>query len=128
MKYILSHATARSRALEAVRLAPDGYYVSILEPTRNLEQNAKFHSICGDLEKSGIKWYGKERNLAAWKVLLISGHAIATKHEVEVTVGIEGEIVNIRESSASMSKARSSSLIEYATAFCVEQNVKMEAE
>ena len=31
---------ARSRCLDAIRLAPDGYAVSIKEATRTLEQNA----------------------------------------------------------------------------------------
>ena len=40
--------------------------------------------------------------------------------------GIEGEFVNLRESTASMTKARSSSLIEYAMAFCAMHDVKID--
>jgi len=116
-KFILVHDTARSRALEAVRNAPDGVVVQIKEATRNSEQNAKFHAICGDLAKSGIKWAGKTRSLDQWKVLLVSGHAVMTKEGAEIIPGLEGEFVNIRESTALMSKKRSSSLIEYAIAF-----------
>lgn len=38
--YILAHAEARIRAVDAVRSAPDGYCVTLSEPSRNLEQNA----------------------------------------------------------------------------------------
>lgn len=38
--FILSHAEARQRAIEAVRTAPDGYGVTVAEPTRSLDQNA----------------------------------------------------------------------------------------
>ena len=40
--------------------------------------------------------------------------------------GLEGEFVNLRESTALMSKARGSSLIEYSRAFCDAYNVKTE--
>ena len=84
--------------------------------TRNGEQNAKFHAMCGDFARSGLEWAGKRRDAAAWKVLLVSGHAMATKEGAEIIPGLEGEFVNIRESTALMSKGRSSSLIEYTMA------------
>ena len=79
--------------------------------------NAKFHAICSDLAKSTIEWAGKKRTSSEWKVLLVSGHAVATKEGSEMIPGLEGEFVNVRESTALMSKKRGSSLIEYATAF-----------
>jgi hypothetical protein len=42
--------------------------------------------------------------------------------------GLEGEFVNLRESTALMSKARAASLIEYALAFCAMHGVGVEAE
>lgn len=94
--------------------------VEAKKPRRSLDQNAKFHAICQDLEKLGIEWQGKKRSAQSWKVLLISGHAIATKQEAEIVEGLEGELVSIRESSAEMSRARGSSLIEYAQAFLAQ--------
>ena len=123
--FILAHPEARRRALEAVKDAPDGYAVTVGEPTRNLDQNAKFHALCHDLAKAGAEWAGKPRTADQWKVLLVSGHAVATKEVAEIVPGIEGEFVNIRESTALMSKKRSSSLIEYAIAFCSEHGVDL---
>lgn len=114
--FVLSHEPARLAAIEAVRTAPDGQMVQIKEPTRNGDQNAKFHAICSDFAKSQIQWAGKRRTLDEWKVLLISGHAVATKQGAEIVPGLENEFVNIRESSARMSKSRMCSLIEYAQA------------
>ena len=115
--FILGNATARGNAVSAVHLAPDGYQIRISEPKRNLEQSARFHAICADLAKNGNKWAGKPRNAEEWKVLLISGHTVATKGEVEIRPGLENEFVNIRESTAHMKKPRMTSLIEYAEAF-----------
>lgn len=107
----------RNRAKQAIDSAPDGYACTVGESNRSLDQNAKFHAICTELHKTGIKWAGRERNADEWKVLLVSGHAVATKQPAEIVPGIEGEFVNLRESTASMGKARSSSLIEYSQAF-----------
>jgi len=119
----LVHAEARRRAVECVSQAPEGYAVTVAEPTRNGEQNAKFHALCGDLAKSGLVWAGKARTAAQWKVLMVSGHAVATKEGAEMVPGIEGEFVNLRESTAAMSVRRSSSLIEYTLAFMAMNGV-----
>ena len=123
--YRLVHAEARRRAGQDVATAPDGWCVTVSEPTRSLEQNAKFHAICSDMAKSGMEWMGKRRTSAQWKVLLVSGHAVATKEGAEVVAGIEGEFINIRESTALMSKKRSSSLVEYAIAFCATNDIPL---
>lgn len=114
----LVHAEARRRAVAAVQEAAEGDVVTIAEPTRNSDQNAKFHAMCGELEKAEVEWMGKKRTAKQWKVLLVSGHATVTKDETpEIVAGLEGEWVNIRESTALMSVKRSSSLIEYTAAF-----------
>ena len=93
--------------------------------SRSLDQNAHFHALCGDIARSGIEWFGKPRKAEEWKVLLVSGHAKATKQEADVVPGLEGELVNLRESTARMSRARASSLIEYTLAFCAEHGVEL---
>lgn len=118
MRFILAHEVARRRAMEAVRDAPAGFVVTVKPATRTLDQNAKFHALCSDL--AGKEWAGKPRDAAAWKVLIVSGHAMATKQGAEMVPGLEGEFVNLRESTATMSKERGSSLIEYAQAFCAQ--------
>ncbi len=116
---------ARRNAVQAVQEAPDGYGVTIAEPTRNADQNAKFHAICADIARSGLEWAGKRRSAAQWKVLLVSGHAKATGEEFDMVPGIEGEFVNLRESTALMSVKRSASLIEYTLAFCAMNGVRL---
>lgn len=102
--------------------------VRISPPTRTLDMNAKFHAICSDIAHSGITWAGEPRTAAQWKVLLVSGHAVATQQGSEIVPGLEGEYVNIRESTALMSKKRGSSLIEYAQSFCAMHDVPVYEE
>lgn len=125
--YRLVHAEARRRAAEDCKTAPDGYVVTVAEATRNNDQNAKFHAICSDMAKAGAEWAGKPRTAAQWKVLLVSGHAVATKEQAEIIPGLEGEFVNIRESTALMSVRRGASLIEYALAYCADHDIELQA-
>ena len=124
MIFRLAHSTARRLAHEAIDSAPDGWIAKITEPTRNLDQSAKFHAICGDLAKQK-EFAGKLRKPEVWKVLLISGHAVATGQGSEMVPGLEGEWCNIRESTALMSSKRMSSLIEYSIAYCMAEGVKL---
>jgi hypothetical protein len=114
----LVNERVRDNAMQELRRAPDGYTVTISEPARSNDQNAMFHAICSDIAKSGHKFAGKPRSAAVWKVLLISGHAAVTGEGSDVLPGLEGEFVNIRESSALMSVRRAGSLITYCLAYC----------
>ncbi|MRT14977.1 recombination protein NinB [Enterobacteriaceae bacterium RIT711] len=123
MRFHLVNDHVRSNALNAVKTAPETFLVDIRKPSRNLLQNAKFHALLGDIARQA-EWCGKKLKPEQWKVLLISGHAVATKQQAEIVPGIEGEFVNIRESSAEMSVSRMASLIEYVTAWAVGQGIK----
>lgn len=92
---------------------------------RSLDQNAILHAIFHEVSKSGARWFGKERNAQEWKVLFISGHAVATKIGVEIIPGLENEFVNIRESSATMSTTRFASLVDYVLAWCAENAIML---
>lgn len=128
---VIVHLTgeiAKQKAIQAVRDCPYGMVMQIRKATRNLDQSAKFHAMCGDLAKSNVEWAGKRRTLGQWKVLMISAHAVATKEsEPEIVLGVEGEFVNIREESSKMSVGRASSLIEYVLAFGAEYEIKWSA-
>lgn len=119
------HEQARRLAAEFCMIAPDGWIARFSENTRTLDQNAKFHAICGDIAKSGIKFAGKKRTDTQWKVLLVSGHSVATNESAEIIPGLENEFVNIRESTALMSVKRGASLIEYSLAWCATNGVRI---
>jgi len=97
--------------------------VTVKPERRSLDQNAKFHALCQDAEKAGLCWAGAPRTAEQWKVLFVSGHATATKQGAEIVPGLEGEFVNIRESTAAMSRQRGSSLIDYTVAFLAMHGV-----
>ncbi|MYZ41399.1 recombination protein NinB [Schauerella aestuarii] len=122
--FVLSHPQARQNAAQAVLQAEPGYRVEIKPRTRSSDQNARLHAIFGEIAKQA-KWMGRTLTPTQWKTLMISGHAAATGHGADMVPGLEGEFVSIRESSAQMSVARMTSLIEYVQAWCVDNNVEV---
>ncbi len=98
--------------------------VTIQEKTRSLEQSALLHALFGELAIKA-KWQGERLTPEQWKVLMISAHTIATGEPCKLTVGLEGEMVNLRESSAKMSVKRMNSLIEYIYAWSAQNNIAL---
>ncbi|MND54126.1 NinB protein [compost metagenome] len=123
--YIIINDRVRDNAIQEIIKAPVGSAVSVGPGTRSISQNDKFHAICSDIAKSHMTWAGKRRRADEWKVLLVSGHTKATQGEVEFVPGLEGEFVNIRESTACMSPSRAASLITYAIAFCDQNGIHL---
>ncbi len=124
--FFASHPEARRNAAAyIVEQAGDGDKITVEPKKRTDDQNSRFHWLCGLLAKSPVIWAGKRRTLAQWKVLMVSGHAVATQEGAEMVPGIEGEFVNLRESTALMSVRRSTSLIEYTQAFMADKGVNV---
>ena len=108
----------------AGQLLPSGtVVVTIDNEKRHEEQSRKFHAMVADIARQ-CTWAGKRWNTDQWKLLLVSGHAIATKQPAECIPGLEGEFLNLRESTAKMGVKRMASLIEYTMAFGADNDVK----
>ena len=129
IKFQLINNQVKQNAIDCILNLPvDGQKPLILEVkprTRSLDQNSKLHAMFADFARSGLLFAGKARSLEEWKVILISGHSIATGGQGEVIAGIEGELICIRESSAGMTVSRMASLIEYVTAYATEKGVRL---
>lgn len=123
--FCLINDQVRRNAISAIADAPEGYTVTLAPKKRSNPQNKHLHALLKDLAKSGLPWFGKARTIEEWKQLMVSGHAKATNRGGDIVPGIEGELVSIRESTASMSVARATSLIEYCLAFCASNGVEL---
>ncbi len=123
----LVHDVARTRAIAAVKAAPMGMVVEIKTARRSLDQNAKFHAAVADIAKARPEWNGVHMDAEDWKALLVLSHAIATgglDGQLRMVPDLEGKgFVQLRESTARMSKARSSSLIEYTIAWAATHGI-----
>jgi len=92
--------------------------------TRSDRQNKLLHALFGDVARQA-EWLGKKRTPAEWKLLFVSGHAVATKQGADLVPGLEGEFLNLRESTARMGKARMASLLDYVMSWAIENGVEL---
>ena len=120
------HDGTRQEAAQAFVDAPDGWVFSLAPSTRTIRQNAFLHALFGLIAKQ-CKYLGRVLTAVQWKTLLISGHSIATGLGADMVPGIEGEYVNVRESSAHMGVGRMNSLLEYVLAYATTNNVRIPA-
>lgn len=123
MKYTITGDIARKAICKAVQSSEIGMVVSIGQPTRSSEQNSMLHPLLTDIANQK-EWMGKKRTILQWKVIMVSAHSIATGEPAEMVIGLEGEVVNLRESTAAMSKKRFSSLVDYVLAWGAMNGVK----
>lgn len=120
----LSHPTARRLAAECVMQAPEGYVVTVAEPTRSSEQNAKLHAALSDIAQQ-IAWQGERMDVEDWKRLITAAWARAERQPVKLMPAIDGQGFDVLYRRTSrMGKAEMVSLIEYVLAWGTEQGVR----
>ena len=101
----------------------DKAIVEVRERNRTDDQNAKLHAMLGDIAKQKT-FNGQKLSIEQWKMIFVSGHRIATGGTAEMAIGLEGEVINLRESTARMGVRRLASLIEYIQAWAAGNDVK----
>ena len=117
--FILAHDIARQRAIDAVREAPAGYAVTIAEPKRNLEQNARMWAMLSDVSQQ-VEWYGKRLTAEDWKHVFT-----ASLRKLEVVPNLDGTgFVALGMSTSRMSVREMRDLIELMFAFGAERDVE----
>jgi hypothetical protein len=104
---------------------PAGWVVTIAPPGRSLSQNDTFHGLCDEIAKARPEWNGLKMTADDWKQMLVLSHAMATDGSgVRLAKDLEGHgLVQLRESTARMSKARATSLIDYVIAWATGQGI-----
>jgi hypothetical protein len=95
--------------------------------TRTLDQNALFHAICGDIATQK-KWAGVWIDTEGWKRLFVDAWA---RHEGKVQARIvpslDGQsVVNLGIQTRKLRIADMADLIEFATAYCVENEIVLD--
>jgi hypothetical protein len=124
---IFLNRTNRRLAADAVHSRPDGHVLVLQEPTRTVRQNALLHSLFSQIAKQA-EFHGRRLTAVQWKTLLVSAHAVATGIGTDMVPGLEGEWVNIRESTAQMGVKRLNSLLDYTLAWAADNDIRIAAD
>jgi hypothetical protein len=113
-----------------VDTSPVGSVVTIHPPRRSPSQSDLFHSLVDQITRAKPEWNGMAMTADDWKQLLVLSFAVATGGgSIRLTKDLEGHgLVQLRESTARMSKERASSLIEYVQSWAAQNGVRFLAE
>lgn len=123
--FVLVHAIARARAIEAVRAAEEGMVVEIKEPNRTLAQNAGQWPILEAFSKQ-IQWPVNGQMVymtpEEWKDVLTA----AFKDErVRLAQGLYGGVVMLGQRTSEFKKKKFSEWLEFLHAVAVERGVDL---
>lgn len=114
----LVHESARQNAALCCHEAPDGYIVTVSEPTRNLEQNALMWCLLAELEQQ-TDWHGNKLNAEEWKDLLSAGLV-----QSKVVPNMTGNgFVILGQRTSKLTKSQFAALIELIYSFGAERGV-----
>ena len=117
------HAQARRGALEAVQNAPDGYCVTVSEPTRSLDQNAAMWPLLQAFADQ-LQWpvNGQMVWMTAdeWKCVL---SAAFRRESVRVAMRLEGGMVMLGSRTSKFGVREMSDFIEFLHATAVARDV-----
>ena len=116
----LVHPEARRRAMACVADAPEGYVVTVQEPTRNSEINAALHATLGDISEQ-VEWAGRKWDIETWKRLLVAAWARASGEPVVMLPALDGAGVDIVfRRTSQMTQAEVRDLMAFIDAWAAE--------
>lgn len=134
--FILAHAEARRRAVQAVQNAPDGNWVVIDEPKKKREQEEKYHAQIGDIAKQ-CDYHLRKLRPESWKRLLVEAFVQVMREEAKaqgkpdpfprggaLLPSLDGlRIVQVEVLTRDFTVKQASEFIEYLYAFGAERGV-----
>ena len=124
--FVMAHAVARAHALQAVEDAPEGYVITVSEPTRNLEQNAAqwpiLQAFADQLQwpvNGSMEWLTPEE----WKDILT---AAFKRETVRVAMGLDGGMVMLGARTSKFSKWQFSEWLDFLNATASARGVELD--
>ena len=113
----LTGEVAKKAACREILAAPEGYVVTLAEPTRTLDQNSLLWPLLTEVSKQ-VDWYGNKLTADEWKDVFS-----AAMKKQKVVHGLDGGFVVCGQSTSRMSKREFSDLVELIYAFGAERGV-----
>ena len=121
--FTLINQGVRIRVKDLIDKVPEGYWVVIREPTRSLDQNAKAHSMIGDISNQ-VTWKGMDFSREVWKRLLMAAFLREHNEQPLLIPALDGNGVDIIfERTSQLGVRKMAAFIEWIYAFGTEHGV-----
>jgi hypothetical protein len=133
--FVMAHPQARSRAIDAIKDAPDGWHVRLQPPLKSRPQEEKYHAQIGDIADQwlylGVKWSRDDM-----KRILVNGFKEDTKDDHELSEcwramgelkaipGMRGGLVVLGDQTRKFPKKLASAFVEWLYALGAEIGVE----
>ncbi len=119
------HATARARAMAAVQHAPEGYCVTVSEPTRSLDQNAALwpllQAFADQLQwpvNGSMVWMTPDE----WKDVM---SAAFEQESVRIAQGLDGGVVMLGRRTSKYGVRKMSEFLDFLHATAAARGVDL---
>lgn len=117
--YTIHNRASARHVADLVQAAPDGWTVTIAEPTRSLAQNSLMWDLLTALQDQ-VEWHGVKLSKEEWKDAITA----ALKGQ-KVIPGLNGQgFVVLGAHTSKMTIAEMNDVIEFCYAFGTEKNVR----
>jgi NinB protein len=116
--FVMAHDTARQMAVRAVTRAPAGYVVEVKPKTRTLDQNARMWAMLAEIAQQ-VEWHGQKLAAEDWKHVFS-----ASLKQQRAVPGLDGGFVVLGQSTSKMTIREMSDLMEVASAFGAQHEVR----
>ena len=113
----LTGPAQRAYARRLVDEAPANWIVSVREPTRSTDQNAKMWAMLSDI--ASAKPEGRQHTPETWKALFM--HAMG--HQARFLMGLDGEVFPVGFRSSDLSVREMAALITFMQAWGDERGI-----
>lgn len=134
--FILAHEMARANAVDCVRMAPNGYSVTVMEPTKRRIQEEKYHAMIGEIAEV-VPFMTQMQDEETWKRLLVDAFVRVMREEARATgkpdpfedqarivPSLDGSgVVQLGVQTRRFTVAMAAQFIEYLYSFGSENNV-----
>lgn len=115
---VLNSGQDRSKAISFIQQAPDGTRVELKAAKRTLPQNDKLWAVLSDVALQK-EHHGRKYAPEVWKALFLNGW----QRDVRLIPTLDGQSVMPITRTSDLSKQEMSELLEFMTAWAVENGV-----
>lgn len=125
--YTLTGDTHRQFVASLVLKLADTWRVIVEPPRRTGGQNDLFHALVAEIAKARPEWNGHRLTAEDWKHLIVC--SFGREGSIRLVPDLDGTgLIQLRESTARMSKQRAADLITFTQAWAAQQGIELKED